>query len=139
VVLVDNHGFGSIAALSEGLGAQAFGTRFRYRDEAGDLAGEHLPLDFAANAASLGAAVISPRSGEELRSALAQSRENEGVTVIYVEIDPTARFGGSGAWWDVPVSEVSTVASTADARETYERERAKQLAYLSSAGTAPDS
>ena len=138
VVLVDNHGFGSIAALSEGVGSQAFGTRFRYRDDAGDLAGEHLPLDLAANAASLGATVLSPRSADELRSALAEARENDEVTVIYVEIDPTARFGGSGAWWDVPVSEVSTIPSTTEAREAYEREQLKQLAYLSSAGTKPD-
>jgi 3D-(3,5/4)-trihydroxycyclohexane-1,2-dione acylhydrolase (decyclizing) len=138
VVLVDNHGFGSIAALSEGVGSQAFGTRFRYRDDAGDLAGDNLPLDLAANAASLGAEVLSPRSAEELRSALAQARENDRVTVIYVEIDPAARFGGSGAWWDVPVSEVSTVASTTEARAAYERERANQLAYLSAAGTSPD-
>jgi 3D-(3,5/4)-trihydroxycyclohexane-1,2-dione acylhydrolase (decyclizing) len=138
VVLVDNHGFGSIAALSEGVGSQAFGTRFRYRDDAGDLAGDNLPLDLAANAASLGAEVLSPRSAEELRSALAQARENDRVTVIYGEIDPAARFGGSGAWWDVPVSEVSTVASTTEARAAYERERANQLAYLSAAGTSPD-
>jgi 3D-(3,5/4)-trihydroxycyclohexane-1,2-dione acylhydrolase (decyclizing) len=55
------------------------------------------------------------------------------VTVVYVEIDSAARFGSSGAWWDVPVSEVSTLASTTDAREVYEREQARQRAYLSSA------
>ena len=31
VVLVQNHGFASIGALSESLGSQRFGTRYRYR------------------------------------------------------------------------------------------------------------
>ena len=34
VVLVQNHGFASIGALSESLGSQRFGTRYRYRDAA---------------------------------------------------------------------------------------------------------
>src|SRR3712207_8440903 len=33
VVLVQNHGFASIGALSEQLGSQRFGTRYRYRSE----------------------------------------------------------------------------------------------------------
>jgi 3D-(3,5/4)-trihydroxycyclohexane-1,2-dione acylhydrolase (decyclizing) len=131
VVLIDNHGFGSITALSESLGSQGFGTRFRYRDDTGDLAGENLPVDFVANARSLGANVLSARSSDELEAALGQARSSDRVTVIYVEIDPTARFGGSGAWWDVPVAEVSSLESTARAREVYEHERANQIVYLS--------
>ena len=55
VVLVNNHGFASIGALSETVGAQRFGTYFRFRDpsRAGSMA-TPLPLDFAANAKSLG-------------------------------------------------------------------------------------
>src|SRR4051794_22838668 len=34
IVLVQNHGFASIGALSESLGSQRFGTRYRYRDPA---------------------------------------------------------------------------------------------------------
>ena len=138
IVLIDNHGFGSIAALSENLGSQGFGTRFRYRGPDGDLDGDILPIDFAANAASLGATVLPARSAEDLQAALARARETDGVTVVYVEINPAARFGGSGAWWDVPVSEVSTVTSTADARVVYERERSRQGAYLSPAGVPAD-
>ncbi len=53
VVLVQNHGFASIGALSESLGSQRFGTRYRYRTRTG-LDGDVLPVDLAANAASLG-------------------------------------------------------------------------------------
>jgi 3D-(3,5/4)-trihydroxycyclohexane-1,2-dione acylhydrolase (decyclizing) len=138
VVLIDNHGFGSIAALSESLGAQGFGTRFRYRDRAGELAGEYLPIDFAANAMSLGVDVLSARSGDELGEALAQARRSDAVTMIYVEIDPSARFGGSGAWWDVPVAEVSTIESTIAARADYEREQGGQVGYLGGVGVSRD-
>src|SRR5262249_33106724 len=54
VVLVQNHGFASIGSLSESLGSQGFGTRYRYRTSTG-LDGDVLPVDLAANAASLGA------------------------------------------------------------------------------------
>ena len=47
VVLVQNHGFASIGALSESIGSERFGTAFRYRDpESGRLDGDLLPLDF---------------------------------------------------------------------------------------------
>ena len=39
VVLVQNHGFASIGALSESLGSQRFGTSYRYRDPATGTAG----------------------------------------------------------------------------------------------------
>jgi 3D-(3,5/4)-trihydroxycyclohexane-1,2-dione acylhydrolase (decyclizing) len=59
VVVVQNHGFASIGALSESLGSQRFGTNYRYRDPAtGDLTGDKLPVDLAANAESLGARVL---------------------------------------------------------------------------------
>ena len=58
VVLVQNHGFHSIGSLSESLGSQRFGTRYRYRSRAGRLDGDPLPVDLAANARSLGAHVI---------------------------------------------------------------------------------
>ena len=32
VVIIQNHGFSSIGALSESLGSQRFGTSYRYRD-----------------------------------------------------------------------------------------------------------
>ena len=54
-VLVQNHGFASIGSLSESLGSQRFGTKYRYRNpQTGRLDGDKLPVDLAANAASLG-------------------------------------------------------------------------------------
>jgi 3D-(3,5/4)-trihydroxycyclohexane-1,2-dione acylhydrolase (decyclizing) len=130
VVLVDNQGYGSIAALSEASGSQAFGTRFRYRDETGALSGDSLPIDLSANARSLGAATIDVDSATGLRDALAAARESGETTVIHVLVNPQGRFGGSGAWWDVPVAEVSELESTQHAREAYERELQNQRNYL---------
>jgi 3D-(3,5/4)-trihydroxycyclohexane-1,2-dione acylhydrolase (decyclizing) len=132
VVLIDNQGYGSIASLSESLGSQGFGTRFRFRDESGQLDGPTLPIDFVANARSLGAHAVAPTTLGELEQALREARECDETTVIYVRIDPAARFGGSGTWWDVPVAEVSELESTREARKRYEAARVKQSFYADS-------
>ncbi len=63
IIVVDNHGFGSIGALSASLGSSGFGTRFNRRNkETGHLDGNRMVVDFAANAASLGAEVFTPHS-----------------------------------------------------------------------------
>lgn len=50
---------GMIGAHSESVGSQRFGTNYRYRyRNTGMLDGAILPIDLAANAASLGAQVI---------------------------------------------------------------------------------
>src|SRR5260370_40574814 len=66
VVLVQNHGFASIGSLSESLGSQRFGTSYRYRSADGRLAGGKLPVDLAANAASLGAEVTRVTTAAEI-------------------------------------------------------------------------
>ncbi|MDP9345369.1 MAG: thiamine pyrophosphate-dependent enzyme, partial [Actinomycetota bacterium] len=132
VVLVQNHGFASIGALSESLGSQRFGTRYRYRNpDTGALDGERLPVDLAANAASLGAAVRSVTSIEDLEAALRDARASSRTTVVHVETDPLVAAPSSEAWWDVPVSEVAELDSTRAARSDYERHKRTQRTYLS--------
>jgi 3D-(3,5/4)-trihydroxycyclohexane-1,2-dione acylhydrolase (decyclizing) len=130
VVLVQNHGFASIGDLSESVGAQRFGTRYRFRTAAGGLDGELLPVDLAANAASLGADVLRARSVEEFRAALRQARAAARTTVVHVETDPLAPAPGSDAWWDVPVSAHSGLESTRAARARYEKDKQAQRPYL---------
>ncbi|MFN2480594.1 MAG: 3D-(3,5/4)-trihydroxycyclohexane-1,2-dione acylhydrolase (decyclizing), partial [Pyrinomonadaceae bacterium] len=108
VVLLDNHGFASIGGLSQSLGSGGFGTEYRARSrETGQLDGARLKVDFAANAASLGAHVINAATGDDLRRALEEARAQERTTVIVVEVDREARVPGYESWWDVPVAEVS--------------------------------
>lgn len=53
------------------------------------------------------------------------------TTVVYIQTDPTAPGPPTSAWWDVPVAEVSELASVAAARAGYEAERQAQRSYLS--------
>src|SRR5215213_8291559 len=118
LVLVQNHGFASIGSLSESLGSQRFGTDYRYRDDSGRLAGAKLPVDLAANAASLGAEVIRVATAAEFTDAVKVAKANDHTTVIHVETDPLIPAPDSESWWDVPVSQASTLAST---RAAYEK------------------
>ena len=130
-VLVQNHGFASIGALSEELGSQRFGTRYRYRNPAtGRLDGDRLPIDLAANAASFGLEVIRATTTAELADAIKTAKASDAPVVIYVETDPLVGAPDSESWWDVPVSETSTLASTRDARVTYEQHKQTQKNYL---------
>jgi len=131
VVLVQNHGFASIGGLSESVGGQRFGTRYRYRDPAtGHLDGDLLPVDLAANAESLGADVLRAGTVEEFRTALRKAREATRTTVVHVETDPLVPAPASDAWWDVPVAEVSTVETTRAARDRYRAAKRAQRPYL---------
>ncbi|MDQ2846147.1 MAG: 3D-(3,5/4)-trihydroxycyclohexane-1,2-dione acylhydrolase (decyclizing), partial [Actinomycetota bacterium] len=133
VVLVQNYGFGSIGALSESLGSQRFGTRYRYRTDDGRLDGELLPVDLAANARSLGAHVIEVHSRDQLAEAIAAAKAapaDGGPVVIQVETDPFVSGPDTDAWWDVPVSEVADLESTTDAYREYREHKAQQRSYL---------
>src|SRR5580692_3842269 len=66
IVLLDNHGFSSIGGLSRACGNEGLGTNYRYRrtdKNDGKYDGELLPVDFAANAASLGAWTARAQTG----------------------------------------------------------------------------
>jgi 3D-(3,5/4)-trihydroxycyclohexane-1,2-dione acylhydrolase (decyclizing) len=125
VVLVQNHGYQSIGALSESVGSQRFGTKYRFRGT-----DDKLPVDLAANAAALGVNATSVRSVQDLEDALREAVASDTTTVIEVHTDPTVGAPSSEAWWDVPVSEVAALGSTNDARAVYERNKATQKTYL---------
>ncbi|MCH7230077.1 3D-(3,5/4)-trihydroxycyclohexane-1,2-dione acylhydrolase (decyclizing) [Glycomyces sp. L485] len=131
VVIVQNHGFASIGALSETLGSRRFGTEYRYRDaETGRLDGDVLPVDLAANAASLGADVITAKTVADFKDALERAKAAETTTVVHVETDPYSPGLPQSAWWDVPVSETATLESTREARAAYESSKRGQRHYL---------
>ncbi len=124
----------SIGDLSDSLGSQRFGTRYRYRSGAvgagGRLDGDVLPTDLATNAESLGADVLRVNTIDELRSALAKARASDRTTVVHIETDPLAPAPDSQSWWDVPVAEVSALESTKAARATYDNAKRSQRTYL---------
>ena len=131
IVILQNHGWSSIGALSESHGSQRFATRYQMRNgETGLLDGGDVPLDIAANLRSYGIEVLEPDGVAEFRSAYATAAGNLRTTAIVVETDLFGPAPPSSAWWDVPVSEVSRLQSTRDAREAYVAERGAQRHHL---------
>jgi 3D-(3,5/4)-trihydroxycyclohexane-1,2-dione acylhydrolase (decyclizing) len=127
IVLVDNHGFSSIGSLSRAVGADGFGTQYRYRKD-GSLGtdserdpGDFLPVDLAANAESLGAHVLRAGTIDELRSALAEAKAVDRTVVIAIETDRYAAVPNYATWWDVPVAEVAEDEAVREARLEYDR------------------
>jgi 3D-(3,5/4)-trihydroxycyclohexane-1,2-dione acylhydrolase (decyclizing) len=129
IVLLDNHGFSSIGGLSRSCGNDGMGTEYRYRED-GKYKGEILPLDFAANAASLGAWSRQVRMGEELKSALAEARQQTRTSVIVIETAFDVRVPGYESWWDVPIAEVSERDSVRAARKKYDEARKKERYFF---------
>ncbi|MFD6919272.1 3D-(3,5/4)-trihydroxycyclohexane-1,2-dione acylhydrolase (decyclizing) [Streptomyces sp. NPDC059944] len=122
LVIVQNHGYASIGGLSEGTGGERFGTAYRYRAADGTFTGDPLPVDLAANAASLGMDVLRAKTVGELREALAAARASDRPTCVHVETDPAPTAPPAAAWWDVPVAEVASREAASAARERYDRE-----------------
>lgn len=131
MVVVDNHGFASIGGLSQSLGSGGFGTRFRMRDsKSKQLDGEYLPVDFAANASSLGAHAIRARTIAEFKQALQEARASKITTVIVVETEREVRVPGYESWWDVAVAETSTMQDVKKTRTEYEKARKNERYFL---------
>jgi 3D-(3,5/4)-trihydroxycyclohexane-1,2-dione acylhydrolase (decyclizing) len=148
IVLVDNHGYASIGALSRSVGSAGFGTHYRFAangslpvdDAAGaglaQPAGSHvLPVDLAANAESLGARVVRAKTIADLRAALAEAvgvggAGSIGPTVVCIETDRYAGVPGYDSWWDVPVAQTSEQDTVRAARHQYERDASAQRQFL---------
>jgi 3D-(3,5/4)-trihydroxycyclohexane-1,2-dione acylhydrolase (decyclizing) len=130
IVLLQNHGYASIGGLSEAVGAERFGTAYRHRAADGTFTGAPLPVDLAANAASLGMDVLRAKTVRELREALAEARASDRPTCVYIETDPTPTAPPAEAWWDVPVAETATREPARAAREDYARQVTARRRHL---------
>ena len=137
VVLVQNHGFASIGELSESLGSQRFGTRYRYRDAGtGRLDGDVLPVDLAANAESLGVRVLRASGIDGLPGQAGARPARTPAARCSCTSRPTrwcrrrrASPGGTCRWprcpgWSRPTQ----------ARKSYEAAKAAQRPYLDPRG-----
>ncbi|GGZ91753.1 3D-(3,5/4)-trihydroxycyclohexane-1,2-dione acylhydrolase (decyclizing) [Streptomyces subrutilus] len=133
LVVLDNHGYASIGGLSASVGGEGFATGYRFRAADGAYTGDPLPVDLAANAASLGMAVIRARTVRDLREALAQARSAGRPTCVYVQTRTPDTVSGpppAQAWWDVPVAETATRKAAAEARDEYDRQAAQRRRHL---------
>ncbi|MCX4708885.1 3D-(3,5/4)-trihydroxycyclohexane-1,2-dione acylhydrolase (decyclizing) [Streptomyces griseus] len=133
LLILQNHGYASIGGLSEAVGAERFGTAYRHRDADGGFTGPPLPVDLAANAASLGLRVLRATTVDDLRKALSEARDAEGPTCVYVETETPDTVSGpppAQAWWDVPVAETASRPAAVKAREEYDRQVAARRRHL---------
>ncbi|MGW0879395.1 3D-(3,5/4)-trihydroxycyclohexane-1,2-dione acylhydrolase (decyclizing) [Streptomyces sp. NPDC002671] len=133
MLLVQNHGYASIGGLSESVGGERFGTAYRFPAADGTYTGAPLPVDLAANAASLGMRVLRAKTVSDLRTALAEARAADTATCVYVETETSDTVSGAPpaqAWWDVPVAETATRSSAVKARELYERHVSTRRRHL---------
>ncbi len=133
LLILQNHGYASIGGLSESVGAERFGTAYRHRDADGGFTGPPLPVDLAANAASLGMRVLRATTVDDLRKALTEARDAEGPTCVYVETETPDTVSGpppAQAWWDVPVAETASRPAAVRAREEYDRQVAARRRHL---------
>jgi 3D-(3,5/4)-trihydroxycyclohexane-1,2-dione acylhydrolase (decyclizing) len=129
IVLLDNHGFSSIGGLSRACGNEGMGTNYRFR-RGEKYDGDLLPVDFAANAASLGAWIARAQTADELKAALAAAREQRRTSVIVVETSYDQRVPGYESWWDVPIAEVSERDTVKAARRDYDEARKKERFFF---------
>jgi 3D-(3,5/4)-trihydroxycyclohexane-1,2-dione acylhydrolase (decyclizing) len=129
IVVLDNHGFSSIGGLSRSCGNDGMGTNYRYRR--GDkYDGDLLPVDFAANAASLGACAARVKTRDELVTALKNMRHEKRTSVVVVEVAYDERVPGYESWWDVPIAEVSENEKVQKARKSYEEAKKKERYFF---------
>jgi 3D-(3,5/4)-trihydroxycyclohexane-1,2-dione acylhydrolase (decyclizing) len=115
ITVLDNRGFGCINRLQQGTGGAPFNNLLD------DTVHETLPqIDFAAHAASLGARSEKVDGIAALEVALGRARASDRTYVIVIETDPDIATEAGGAWWDVPVPEVSDRPEVRAARVAYE-------------------
>ena len=135
IVVLDNHGFSSIGGLSQSVGSRGFGTDYRRRrEETGQLDGEYVPVDFVALSSGLGACAVRATTRDEFERALERMQKHDRTSVVVIEVDKEKRVPGYESWWDVPISEVSAIASIREARAQYEQAVKKERRFEVAAG-----
>ncbi len=110
VVLLDNSGFGCIERLQHAVGGASFNNR-----RPGPAP------DFVSQARGLGAIAEKMADIAELEAGLARALTAERTTVLVLDADGQATSSIGGAWWDVPVAEVSARPEVRAARAAYEQ------------------
>ena len=115
VVVLDNRGFGCINRLQQSVGAAPFNNLLA------DARHVAMPrIDFAAHAASLGAASEKVDDIAGLEAAMGRAKASDHTYVIVIDTDPDISTDAGGAWWDVAVAEVSERPAVEVARAAYE-------------------
>jgi 3D-(3,5/4)-trihydroxycyclohexane-1,2-dione acylhydrolase (decyclizing) len=129
IVIPENRGYQVIHRLQMLRSGREFGNEFRYRKDTLDLdadatqsrlEGDYLEVDLVKVAEGLGARALRATTADEVRDALAVTRDHAGPVVIVVPAIPHADLPGAGVWWDVAPAEVAEQEAVARLRAEYE-------------------
>jgi 3D-(3,5/4)-trihydroxycyclohexane-1,2-dione acylhydrolase (decyclizing) len=123
IVLLDNRGYGCINRLQQHCGSAPFNNMFADSLQFGNGAPA---IDFAANAASLGALSEKVTGIPGLEAALMRARAANRTYLICIETDDTRTTKEGGWWWEVAVPEESPSESVQQARAAYLRGKKNQ-------------
>jgi 3D-(3,5/4)-trihydroxycyclohexane-1,2-dione acylhydrolase (decyclizing) len=127
LIISENRGYQCIRGLQLITAGHEFGNEFRARDlQTNRLEGDYVPVDYAQNAASLGARAWRAATPDEFRQALAEARAETRPCAIVVTTARDVGLPGSGVWMDIAVAEVSGDPVTQQLRAGYESNQAKQ-------------
>ena len=122
ILLFNNNGHQCIHNLQRSQGIDTFGTEFRYREDAtGDLTGSYVPIDFVKVAEGYGAKSCRVRTVDELKAAIAWSRQEKQSTLIEISVLPGTMTDGYANFWRVgtaSVAETESVQAAAKRLET---------------------
>jgi 3D-(3,5/4)-trihydroxycyclohexane-1,2-dione acylhydrolase (decyclizing) len=123
IALLDNRGYGCINRLQQSCGGKPFNNMLEDCLQFGEGAPN---IDFAANAASLGALSEKVANIAELEAALQRARAANRTYLICIETDDTRTTEEGGWWWEVAVPEESPSESVRQARTVYLRGKENQ-------------
>jgi len=123
IVLLDNRGYGCINRLQQSCGGKPFNNMLEDCLQFGEGAPD---IDFAANAASLGALSEKVANIAELEAALQRARAADRTYLICIDTDDTRTTKEGGWWWEVAVPEESPSESVRQARAVYLRGKENQ-------------
>jgi 3D-(3,5/4)-trihydroxycyclohexane-1,2-dione acylhydrolase (decyclizing) len=115
IVVLDNRGYGCIDRLQQSCGGESFN----------NLLPDTPVIDFAAHARALGADAGAVSSLEGLAQALRSAASASRTTVVVIETDPAKSTAAGGAWWDVPIPEVSKSDAVRQAYADYRKARSR--------------
>jgi 3D-(3,5/4)-trihydroxycyclohexane-1,2-dione acylhydrolase (decyclizing) len=123
IVLLDNRGYGCINRLQQSCGGNPFNNMFEDWLQFGEGAPN---IDFAVNAASLGALSEKVANIGELEVALQRARAANRTYLICINTDASRTTKEGGWWWEVAVPEESPSESVRQARAAYLRGKENQ-------------
>jgi 3D-(3,5/4)-trihydroxycyclohexane-1,2-dione acylhydrolase (decyclizing) len=119
IIVLDNRGYGCIQRLQLASGSE------RHNNLLEDC-GQPVAIDFAAHAASLGAQAVHVQDVAELKSAMRRARDATTTQVIVIDTTPWRTTDDGGAWWEVPIPEVSARPEVRSARQRYEADKLRR-------------